>query len=439
MTDLNHDLEKAVTSNDFREIGSSGLVQYGGEVKEDFLRALQGKSGYANYTQMADNDPVIGACLHAIEMMIRGVDWTVEPVDTEDQKAVEVAEFCAGCLNDMSQTWADTLSNIMSMLVYGFSFHEIVYKRRKGRTGKSDTNSKYDDNMIGWRKLAIRNQNTVYKWDLDKNGGINGMYQQDVYAGMGSSMAYIPIEKALLFRTSTKMNNPRGRSVLRNAFVPWYMKTKIQEIEAIGVERDLAGMPIAFVPPHLLSDNATAQERASLDAIKQIVRNIKRDEQEGIIFPLAHDEDGNLAYDLKLLSTGGSRQFDTSDIVQRYDQRIAMSLLCDFILIGHEGVGSQALSVSKIQLFTDSLNAWLHGIADVVTNYGFARLLRLNGINEEFTPHLRYSPPRNIDLDSLSKFIQQLSGAGAMLFPDEGLESYLREVAGLPAESAEDI
>jgi hypothetical protein len=437
MTDLS-DVEKA-SSNDFREIGSSGLVQYGGEVKEDFLRALQGKSGYANYTQMADNDPVIGACLHAIEMMIRGVDWTVEPVDIEDQKAVDAAEFCAGCLNDMSQTWADTLSNIMSMLVYGFSFHEIVYKRRKGRTGKSNTNSKYNDNKIGWRKLAIRNQNTVYKWDLDKNGGINGMYQQDIYAGLNSSMSYIPIEKALLFRTSTKMNNPRGRSVLRNAFVPWYMKSKIQEIEAIGVERDLAGMPIALVPPHLLSDNATSQESSALSAIKQIVRNIKRDEQEGIVFPLAYDDDGNLAYDLKLLSTGGARQFDTSDIINRYDQRIAMSLLADFVLLGHEKVGTQALSVSKIQLFTDSLDAWLHGIADVVTNYGFARLLRLNGIDEELTPKLRYSPPRNIDLDGLSKFIQQISGAGAMLFPDEGLESYLREVAGLPADSAENI
>ena len=265
------------------------------------------------------------------------------------------------------------------------------------------------------------------------------MYQQDIYAGTSSSMAYIPIEKALLFRTSTKMNNPRGRSVLRNAYVPYYMKTKIQEIEAIGVERDLAGMAIALVPPHLLSDNATAQESSALDAIKQIVRNIKRDEQEGIVFPLAYDEDGNLAYDLKLLSTGGSRQFDTSDIINRYDQRIAMSLLCDFILLGHSDVGSKALSVSKIQLFTDSLDAWLHGIADVVTNYGFSRLLRLNGISEELTPNLRYSPPRNIDLEGLSKFIQQISGAGAMLFPDEGLESYLREVAGLPAESAEEI
>ena len=326
------------------------------------------------------------------------------------------------------------------MLVYGFSYHEIVYKRRQGRTDKAETNSKHDDGMIGWRKLAIRNQNTIHKWDMDKHGGINGAYQRDMYATFaGSSLVFLPIEKSLLFRTTSKMNNPNGRSVLRNAFVPWYMKSKIQEIEAIGVERDLAGMPIALVPPHLLSDNATAQEQSALSAIKEIVRNIKRDEQEGIVFPLAYDEDGNLAYDLKLLATGGSRQFDTSEIINRYDQRIAMSLLADFILLGHEKVGTQALSVSKIQLFTDSLDAWLYGIAEVVSNYGFSRLLRINGIPEELTPTLRYTPPTNIDLEALSKFIQNISGAGAMLFPDEGLESYLREVAGLPAESAEEV
>ena len=430
---------KQVSKNDFREIGSSGLVQYGGEVKDDFLRALQGRQAYANYRQMADNDPVIGASLHAIEMMIRGVDWTVEPVETEDQKAVDVAEFCASCLKDMSQSWEDTLSNILSMLVYGFSYHEIVYKRRMGRTGKSDTDSKHTDGLIGWRKLALRNQNTIYKWDIEKNGGINGAFQQDIYAKMSSSLVFIPIEKALLFRTSTKMNNPRGRSVLRNAFVPYYMKSKLQELEAIGVERDLAGMPIALVPPHLLSANATSQESAALNEIKRIVRNIKRDEQEGIVFPLAYDDDGNLAYDLKLLSTGGARQFSTSDIINRYDSRIAMSLLSDFLLLGHEQVGTQALSVSKIQLFTDSLNAWLSGISDVVTKFGFTRLLKINGFNEELTPTLRYSPPRNINLETLSKYIQNLSGAGAMLFPDENLESYLREVAGLPAEQSDEV
>jgi hypothetical protein len=244
----------------------------------------------------------------------------------------------------------------------------------------------------------------------------------------------------LLFRTSTKYNNPRGRSVLRNAFVPWYYKTKIQEIEAIGIERDLAGMPVAMVPPQLLSDNATTAESAALNAIKELVRNIKRDEQEGIVFPLAYDPDtGNLAYDLKLLSTGGRRQFDTNAIIQRYDQRIAMSVLADFILLGHQATGTQALSVSKIQLFLDSLSAWLRAIAEVFNQYGVPRLMKLNGFDVLKAPSINFQAPANIDLGALGTFIQQLAGAGAPLFPDEDLEGYLREVAGLPRLMAEEV
>jgi len=442
MTDLaaSAPLDKArPTSTDFGEIGSSGLVQYGGQVREDFLRQLQGKQGYAQYRQMADNDPVIGGILHAVEMLIRGVEWTVEPSSTQEAAAVDSAEFVASCLGDMTQSWDDTLASILTFLTYGFSYHEIVYKRRRGRTGKSPTDSAHNDGRIGWRKLPIRAQDTVWKWAMDDNGGIEGMYQMNPNAPSRGTV-YIPIEKALLFRTSAKMNNPRGRSILRNAFVPWYYKQRIQEIEAIGIERDLAGMPVALVPPHLLSDNATSQETSALDAIKQIVRNVKRDEQEGIVFPLAYDpETGNLAYDLKLLSTGGRRQFDTNAIINRYDQRIAMSMLADFILLGHEKVGTQALSVSKIQLFTDSLDAWLAGIAQVFNAYAIPRLLRINGIDEAVTPALRYTPPKNVDLEALSKYIGQLAGAGAAMFPDEPLEGYLREVAGLPAQLAEEI
>ena len=48
------------TSTDFMEVGTSGLIQYGGKVQEDFLRQLQGRRGVANYREMADNDPVVG-------------------------------------------------------------------------------------------------------------------------------------------------------------------------------------------------------------------------------------------------------------------------------------------------------------------------------------------------------------------------------------------
>ena len=427
------------SSTDFMEVGSAGLHQNGGIVADDFLRQLQGKQKYANFREMADNDPVVGGYLNGIEMIVRSVDWSVRPADENDERAVAEAEFVSGCLNDMSTTWDDTLASILTFLVYGFSYHEIVYKYRKGYTNDPKTQSKYDDGRIGWRKLPIRSQDTVQKWEFDKNGGIQGMWQLDPNAP-DKGLVYLPIDKCLLFRTTTKLNNPEGRSILRNAFVPWYYKRRIQEIEAIGIERDLAGMPVAYVPPQLLSNNATSEERSALEAIKQIVRNIKRDEQEGIVFPLAYDPDTKLpAYDLKLLSTGGRRQFDTNEIVTRYDQRIAMTVLADFMLLGHEGVGTQALSVSKIELFLTSLTAYLSQISETFNQYAIPRLMRLNGVNEELSPYLTYSPPKNIDLDGIAKYITALAQAGAPLFPDQDLENYLRGLAGLPEGQAEEV
>ncbi len=421
------------------EIGSSGLHQYGGEIQQDFLRQLRGKQAYANYREMADNDPVIGAMLHAIEMLIRAVDWSVEPADDEDERAIAEAEFVSSCLGDMSDSWADTLAAIMGFLVYGYSYHEIVYKRRQGYTKDARTRSKHSDGRIGWRKLPTRSQETIDRWDLDPSGGIKGAYQNDPNSSK-KGVVFLPIEKCLLFRTTSKLNNPQGRSVLRNAFIPWYYKRRIQEIEAIGIERDLAGLPVALVPPQLLSNAATSEERAALDAIKQIVRNVKRDEQEGIVFPLAYDpETGNPAYDLKLLSTGGRRQFDTDAIIARYDQRIAMTVLADFLLLGHEKVGSQALSVSKVDLFVRSLDAYLSEIAEVFNQHAIPRLMRLNGVDEALSPSLTWSTPKSVDLASIGSFVTSLAQAGAPLFPDENLEGYLRGIAGLPVGEAEAV
>jgi len=427
------------TSTDFMEIGSSGLHQFGGEIQQDFLRQLRGKQAYANYREMADNDPVVGAMLHAIEMLIRAVDWSVEPSDDADERAVAEAEFVSSCMTDMSTSWADTLAAILGFLVYGYSYHEIVYKRRQGYTKDARTRSKYADGRVGWRKLPTRSQETIDRWDLDTNGGIRGAYQMDPNSPK-KGVTFLPIEKCLLFRTTSKLNNPQGRSILRNAFIPWYYKRRIQEIEAIGIERDLAGLPVALVPPQLLSNAATAEERAALDAIKQIVRNVKRDEQEGIVFPLAYDpETGNPAYDLKLLSTGGRRQFDTDAIIGRYDQRIAMTVLADFLLLGHEAVGTQALSVSKVDLFVRSLDAFLSEIAEVFNNHAIPRLMRLNGVDEGLSPTLTWSTPKSVDLGSIGSFITSLAQAGAPLFPDENLEGYLRGIAGLPVGEAEAV
>jgi hypothetical protein len=238
--------------------------------------------------------------------------------------------------------------------------------------------------------------------------------------------------KALLFRTMARKGNPEGRSVLRNAYRPWYYKKNIESIEGIGIERDLAGLPVAWVPPELLDISASADDKAILAEIKKIVRNIRRDEQEGIVFPLAYDESGHKIYDMTLLSTGGRRQFDTDGIVQRYDSRMAMTVLADFILLGTKNVGSFALSSSKTELFAVALGAWLNSIADVFNRYAVPRLFELNPFTVEALPKIVPGDIEAIPLDELGTYIAALAGAGMPLFPNEELEKYLLRLANLP-------
>jgi hypothetical protein len=414
-------------SSDFGEIGSSGLRRSGGYINEEFLPQLQGVKGFKVYREMHDNDPVVGAMLYAIDKVITRLEWHVEG---EDERT---AVFIEECLNDMSDSWDATLQNILSMLTYGWSFHEMVYKIRRGQTRDPRTNSRYADNRIGWRKWPVRAQETLQEWMIDSHGGIQGMIQMDPSTGGG--LHRIPIEKALLFRTTTNRNNPEGYSLLRNAYRPWFYKRRIEEIEAIGIERDLAGLPMAYVPPEFLSSTATPQQKAVLQAITQIVQNVKRNEQEGIVFPAAYDEAGNRTFDLTLLSASGGRQFDTGAVIQRYDQRISMSLLSDFLLLGSDRVGSFALGTAKVDLWTLAVDAIAKSIAEVVNQHAIPRLLKLNAMRMDKMPYLTYGQVSSVELSEVAEFVSKLATAGVIM-PDRELEAHLRSIADLPDAEA---
>ena len=419
-----------VDKQDLRELGVTGLRHSAGRVFEEWMRQLKGRKGQSVYAEMRDNDPVIGALLFAVDMLIRGVSWRVVPA-SEQPQSQEVADFVESCLHDMSTSWEATVSEILSFLPHGFSYHEIVYKRRIGASRDPRRRSKHDDGRIGWRKLPIRAQTTIERWDFADDGGVEAALQRD--PNLGGPLLEIPIQRSLLFRTTHHKGNPEGRSMLRNAFRPWFFKKRIEEIEAIGVERDLAGYPLARVPGRIMSSGANSEDVAIYNAVKDMVRNIRRDEQEGAVFPSDRDPaTGELLYDLVLLSTGGQRQIDTDKIVGRYDQRIAMTAMADFILLGHEKVGSFSLSSDKTALFAVALGAYLDEISSVVDRHAIPKLVGLNGFPLEESPTMAHSDLEDVDLDALGKYITALAGAGAPLFPDEELENTLRDKANLP-------
>lgn len=441
MADENISEQPKVTKKfDIDELGVSGLRHQGGFVFEERLKQLDGIRGLKEFREMSDNDAIVGAMLFIIEALIKQVEWRVDPFD-QSTEAITNQEFVKSNMDDMEHSWGDMISEALTMLIYGHAPMEQVFKVRQGpQPLQMDkpaedriASSKFNDGKIGWRKIVLRGQESVYQWKIANNGDIEGFLQ---VADPLFKQQFIPIEKLLLFRTTKRMNNPLGRSILRNAWRSWFFKKKIENIEAIGIERDLAGLPVATVPSEIMSIDADANSKAIYSKMKRIVTNIRRDEQEGVILPGDADENGNKLYDLKLLSTAGSRQFKTTEIVNRYDNRIAMTVAMDFILLGHEKVGSFSLGDSKTSFFTNALRAVLVIISDMFNRKAFSMLLRLNGMNVEKQPMLNFGDIETVDLTALGAYITQMSGIGVDL-SGEKVQNYLKSQANLPLEETD--
>lgn len=430
----------ATKADSYVDLGSYGLRQYGGWVREEFLKALVGREAARTYREMGDNSPTVGSILFTIIQMMRKVEWRVEPADDSEEAQKEV-EFVESIMDDMTHSWEDFMAEALSMLQYGYSVHEIVYKKREGRNGTSP--SQYDDGRIGVKRLPIRGQDTILKWFFDPNGQVTGVTQQP-WVG---PLLDLPMTKLLLFRPTQHKNNPEGRSILRTAYRPYYFLKRIEEQEAIMLER-FSGFPVMSVPSALLS-MAAAGDRDAVAAVenyKKIVTNIRVDEQMGLLKPSDHytGPDGQVSaaemYKFELCTPqAGKAAIKPHDAIERYKTDILTSVLADFILMGHgSSKGGQTLGVSKVDMFFQAIEGWLKSIASVLNKHLLPRLWKLNNLDDKLMPQFAPDMAQRVDLDALGNFILHLAQAGMMMFPDLDLENYIRDASGLPNILEED-
>ncbi|MCP4393429.1 MAG: hypothetical protein GY804_04060 [Alphaproteobacteria bacterium] len=440
-------IEKTTTQDTgiLSECGVSGAKISNGYVYEEFLPQLSQQQGRKIYREMRDNDPTIGAIKYAIDMTIRSVAWSVEE-NTETagtQEAEDAAKFIEGCLfDDMSITFDDFIAEVNSQIEFGWQLSEVVYKRRLGPDQQDGSmKSIYNDGAIGIRKLAGRAQETVDRWEMGENGEVLGMWQMPPYGG---ELKYIPLEKALLFRAGPQKGSPEGRSILRNAYRPWYFKKHMEEVEAIASERELNGLPVVKIPDAILNGTDEVSLRAKAAYVK-MGRDVKFNEQGSVIIPSNpyYDADGKPTsipqVSFELLSSTGSRAIDISATIKRYEIAIARTVMADFLMLGSTDSGSRALASPKMDMFNNSLMGILESIASVINRFLVSRLWKLNNFDAQYIPYIKPGRVSSVDLDRLGKYISDLSSAGMPLFPDDSLESELRGAADLPEKNMEDI
>lgn len=418
------------------EIGFSGLKITSGVAQEEIKRDLNFPNSMITYKQMSYH-AVIAAALALYEVMLSKVDWKVKPPIGATAEEIQKAKFIEECLHDMDHSWMEFIQEVASAKTYGFALHEKVYRRRLKSNG-----SKYNDGLIGWKKLPPRSQDTIDKFLFDEEGRELKAVQQNLnlvqdgynrFSALNSQgkQIIIPMSKVLLFRTGKHRGNPFGRSALRDCYFSWKFLTQIEEIEATGVARDLQGLPVIEIPSVFMTPDATPAQKLAYENLKNIARNIQTNQQGGIVLPSDVDpETKTKLFQLSLLGTEGKKNFNTSSIIEYHKKAILTVLGADSLILGQSSTGSFALGSLKQNLLGAYIEAFLKEICDVLNNDLVKQTFKLNGWDDLKTPTIVYDAFEEDNLEEFSKAIQRIASV-SMIERDRDVLNKIRDSLGI--------
>ncbi|HUT62155.1 MAG TPA: hypothetical protein VNA25_30315 [Phycisphaerae bacterium] len=410
------------------QIGTTGLKRVGPYIREEYLQELQGAQGRAKYREMYNHD-VVRRALRAIKLPMLAATWRVEGGKGPD--AEKAREFLEACMDDMSHTWYEAMSEIITgTAVYGASWFQIIYKRRLGPQQKDGSKrSKHDDGLWGWRKWSPRGQETWDGWKFDEDGDVEALIQTDTRSGSGSHVE-IPLDRSLHFTLEGQMNNPEGESLLRAAYQPFYGLKHADIWAGILIER-MGGVPVFSVGER---DITLFDGSDGMNELRAYLENaataFRLDEQMGALVPWG------IGFDLK---TPPIKLEDVIAYIQLCSWRILGSVLAQFLELGQAPKGSFAKSQSDKDFFLMSLEAMLgHTIAETINRYEVPRLFGLNAGSFRLTefPYFVASDIQAPDLSDIAEPLGKLAQA-MLITPGPAMETWLRQVGKLPEEEEE--
>lgn len=437
----NDALDVTMTMNRFKKapIGETGLVRYNGRIYEENREELRFPNSITTFNKMG-YDSTIAAARAVFSMFIRKTNIYSVPRKGQEKnkKAIENAEFINWQLDNFEDhTWRQVITDIMTYDLYGFSIMEMIFETIKEGDYKGSVRCK---------DLSPRAQASVDKWIWSKDGrkllgfkqtvrNFNGRYTIGGNTLEGERTVNIPINKCLHFAYNATKDNPQGNSPLKGCYVTWKFKCLLEDYEATGVAKDMAGMPVFGVDKDVIVKARTdpsSSEGTLLTYLEQAGANMHAGEQNFLVNPIAYNDQGKSLFTFELSGVqGAGRSFDLDQIIKRRQNEILMAYFADVLKLGQDGVGSYALADSKTNLLAHAVEDHLDFILETFQRQFINTLAKLNGWEEEDIPTLIADDIEDRNLDDLGKFVQRVVSVGAMS-TDKDLDSSLRKAGNLP-------
>lgn len=390
------------------EIGAPGLPLFSGRLSLEANTRLRWPQAGRIYRDMLDNEVTLAALRMAVQTLLRS-DIQVKPGgETEaDKRAAGHLEQCLGTMDHNLGTY---LRQMAGGYFYGFSFLEQVHRRNP-------------DGTVGWRTWGLRRQETLHRWETDKNGQISAFTQRPA---PDYGLRTIPLTKALHFVADDSEGSPEGRGVCRGMYRYWFFKQNIEILFGIALERFGTGMPVFE-----RIDNTVVLTATQENEIAAIAASIRQNEEAYALLPWG--------LKFRFEPSPGLDAANYLSTIQAYSTWMLAAALAEFIALGTGQTGSFALGESKIELFLKAMTGLQDALCEVINRQAIPRLMAYNNFGAlTAMPTVSLPAVRNYDLEKLGNFAQVLSGIGAF-HPTPQDEQWFRAISDLADMSIEEL
>lgn len=388
------------------EVGVGGIRIFQGISNTELKKELNFPHSVSTYNNMSYHSSISAAL-----QLFCGIVTTSKFKFIAPEKATKQEEKRTMLMNkmmhSMEHTWVDFLKDVLSSQQYGFSVHEKVFKKENG--------------LISWKKIPIRAQESIVRFIYSDDGreiiGVEQDLTKDVnaarFANIRKTSVAIPADKYLHFRVGRHRGDPFGKSPLRDAYLSWKYLTLLEELEAIGVNKDLVGVPCLYLPADYLASDASEERKKIRSYLENSLRNLHLNKQSAVVLPSIVDPDSKQQLvKLDLLSIDGKKGYDIDKIKKYYQNQIYTDMMADLLILGQGSGGSFSLAEFKSTITYTYAQSLMNMICDNINRDLVKQTYQLNGWDESRACTLVTEEISQASLDEISKLIQRTASVG---------------------------
>lgn len=410
--------------------GASGTVILAGYIQQkEENPLLKDGTRYETFANMLANVSIIGASVRYFLNLAGKASWSVEPAD-DSPAAQEIADFVLEAMHDMRTPWHRVIRRALGFRYWGFSIQEWTAKKR-------------EDGKVGMLDVAPRPQHTIELWDADDDDYILGVGQRDP---KNSQIRYLPRTKIVYVVDDSLSDSPEGLGLFRHMTDTAYRLQRYQDLEGVGFETDLRGIPKGRAPYSVLNalEAAKTISKAEKDTLLKPMDDFIANHVKSVATGYTMDsstyrdtgENGTPSatplWDMELM-TGGNTSAEAIDkAIIRLQTELARLSATEGLMLGGGATGSLALSRDKSHQLAVVVDSALAEVKEAFQSDFVRTLMLLNGIAEDLWPTLKPEAIQFRDLEQLSQLLVDIAAAGGVLAPDDPVINALRSLAGLP-------